>query len=322
VKAAIYETYGPPEVLKIGEVERPSIQDAPDRILVKVHYAAVNPLDYLSRKGYWPTRFSNGLLKPKVADQILGIDVAGTVEAVGTGVTRFKPGDRVFGLCYGSHAEYVRPREKGLSLMPANVTLQAAAAVPCAALTALQALRKVANVQPGQRVLIYGASGGIGHFAVQLAKHFGAEVTAVCSTKNLDWVKALGADHMIDYTQSDFARNGQQYDLILDAVGKRTYSSCKPSLTANGIYITEHPLKPAAQIPQWIFSMVLRDPRFKTHLTEADVADMELLRDLLEQGRLKPVVEKCYPLDQIVTAHRHVENGHTSGKVVIEVVRD
>lgn len=317
MKAAVYKSYGPPAVLKVEEVEKPSVQDSPDRVLVKVYAASINPFDVLFRRGYLPTRLSNGLFKPK--DHVLGIDVAGVVEAVGTNVTRFKPGDRVFGGCFGSHAEYVTPREKGLVLMPINASFVDCATISCAGMTALQALRNVAGVKLGHKVLIYGASGGIGHFAVQLAKHFGAEVTAVCSTGNQGWVKALGADHMIDYTQQDFSKNGQRYDLILDAVGKRTYSSCKSSLTSTGIYISEHPLKPVAQIPQWIFSQMTRDPHFKTHLTEGNTDDMQFLSNLLEEGKLRPVIDRCYPMAQIVDAHQHVENGHTKGKVVVEV---
>ncbi len=317
MKAAIYKSYGPPDVLKIEEIEKPSLDDSPDRVLVKVFAASINPFDVLFRRGYLPTRLSNGLFKPK--DRVLGIDVAGVVEAVGANVTRFKPGDRVFGGCFGAHAEYVTPREKGLVPMPANASFVDCSAISCAGMTALQALRKVAQVQPGQKVLIYGASGGIGHFAVQLAKHFGAEVTAVTSTANQDWVKALGADHMIDYTRQDFSQNGQRYDLILDAVGKRTYASCKSSLTPTGVYISEHPLKPAAQIPQWIFSLLTRDPHFKTHLTEGNTDDIQFLCDLLEQGKLRPMIDRCYPLTQIAAAHQHVEGGHTKGKVVVEV---
>jgi len=317
MKAAIYKSYGPPEVLKIEDVEKPSIQDEGERVLVQVHSASVNPFDNLFRKGYLPTRLDNGLFRPK--ERRLGIDVAGTVEAVGKNVSRLKVGDQVFGSCLGSHAEYVRPLQAGITLMPKNATFSEAAALPCAALTALQALRNVAQIKRGHKVLIYGASGGIGHFAVQLARYYEAEVTAVCSASNLEWVAALGADYVIDYAQADFADNGQQYDIILDAVGRRTFFSCRRSLTPTGIYISEHVLYPIYHPVQLLVASVMGDKRAKVHLTKPNFEDIDFIRGLVEAEKLKPVIEKRYPLDQIVDAHRHVENGHTKGKVVIEV---
>jgi len=319
MKAAVYKTYGPPEVLKIEEVEKPTIQeDEEGRVLIKVHYASVNPFDYLHRKGYLPIRLSNGFRTPK--QQIMGIDVAGTVEAISKNVTRFQVGDPVFGSCLGSHAEYVRARQERLSRLPKNTTFQEAAAVPCAALTALQALRDVAHIEKGQKVLIYGASGGIGHFAIQLARFYETEVTAICSTSNLTWVKELGAHEVIDYTKEDFAKRGKKYDIVLVAAGRRTYFSCKPSLTETSVFVSESP-KPEYGMLQILFSSLVGDKRAKMHLSEPNEKNIDLLRELIETDKLKPVIEKCYPLDQIVEAHRHVENGHTKGKVVIEVSR-
>jgi NADPH:quinone reductase-like Zn-dependent oxidoreductase len=316
MRAAIYESYGPPEVLEIKDVELPFIKDN-DRVLIKVHNASVNAMDYLYRKGYFPTRLQNGLTKPKT--RILGLDVAGTIEAVGKNVTKLKVGDQIFGSCLGSHAEYVCPRESVLSLMPKNVTFEEAAAVPCTAQTALQALRDVAQIKPGNRVLIYGASGGIGHFAVQLAKYFEAEVTAVCSSSNLQWVKDLGADYVIDYTKEDFTDNGKKYDIILDAVGKLTFFSCLRSLTEKGIYITEHLLYPKYHPIQLIISPLIGGRKAKVHLAKPNDKDLDFLRGLLEEENVKPVIEKCYPLDQIIEAHKHVESGRTKGKVVLEI---
>jgi len=319
MKAAVYRSYGPPEVLKIEDVEQPSIQDGDDdRVLIKVHSASVNPFDYYYRKGFLPVRPFNGFFKPK--QQILGIDVAGTVESVGKNATKFKVGDRIFGSCLGSHAEYVCTRENKISLMPKNLTFNQAAAVPCAALTAVQALRDAAQIKKGQKVLVNGASGGIGHFAVQLARFYEAEVTAVCSTSNLAWVKELGAHHVIDYTKEDFTKNGKRYDVIFDASAARTFFSCKRSLTETGFYMTENPTKPGFQLVQVLLSSLMGDKKMKgAGLTNTGGENLELIRELLEAGKIKPVIEKTYPLDQIAAAHRHVENGHTKGKVVVEI---
>jgi NADPH:quinone reductase-like Zn-dependent oxidoreductase len=318
MRAAIYKSFGPPDVLEIQNVEQPSMLED-DRVLIRVHYASVNVMDILYRKGYFPTRLSNGLTKPK--NQILGIDVAGTVVAIGKNVHRFKVGDHVFGSCFGSHAEYVSPREKSLSLMPKNITFAEAAAIPCAAQTALQALRDVASIKSGQRILIYGASGGVGHFAVQLAKYYGAEVSAVCSTSNLEWVKELGADYVIDYTKENFVNNGKKYDVILDAVGKLTYFSCLGSLTDTGTYITEHPMYPKYHPFQLLIGSWISRKKGKVHLAEPNENDMNFFKKLVEEEKMRPVVEKVFPMDQIVEAHRHVETGRTKGKVVLEIIK-
>ncbi|WP_053368014.1 NAD(P)-dependent alcohol dehydrogenase [Bacillus sp. FJAT-27245] len=316
MKAAIYRSYGPPEVMEITDADKPSIMDD-NRVLVRVHSASVNAYDNLFRKGYLPTRLENGFTKPK--NSILGIDVAGTVEAVGKNVHRFKVGDRVFGSCLGSHAEFVCPSQSALSFMPKNATFEEAAAIPCAAQTALQALRNVAQVKQGQRVLIYGASGGVGHFAVQLAKYFGAEVTAVCSTSNLQWVKDLGADFVIDYTMEDFAVNGKKYDVILDAVARRTFFSCLRSLTDTGVYITENPLSPKYHPIQMIVGSLIGRKKAKIHLAKPNDADLDFLSSLVEEGKLRPIIEKSFPLEQIVEAHRHIESGRTKGKIVLKM---
>ncbi|MBM7620064.1 NADPH:quinone reductase-like Zn-dependent oxidoreductase [Bacillus tianshenii] len=316
MKAATYKSYGSPEVMEISEVDKPFIKDE-DRVLIRVVSASVNQYDNLFRKGYLPTRIENGLTKPKT--QILGIDVAGTVEAIGENVTKFKVGDSVFGSCVGSHAEYVCPRQDVIALMPNNSTFEEAAAIPCAAQTALQALRDVAQIKAGDKVLIYGASGGVGHFAVQLARYYGAEVTAVCSTSNIGWVRDLGAHHVIDYTQEDFAHNGKKYTVILDAVGKRTFFSCLRSLTEKGIYITEHPLYPKYHPIQLMMGSVIGSKKAKIHLAKPNGSDLDLLRALMEEGILRPVIEKCFTLNEIAEAHRHVDSGRTKGKVVLKI---
>ncbi|MEH6939431.1 NAD(P)-dependent alcohol dehydrogenase [Bacillus sp. JJ664] len=286
-------------------------------MLIRVHSASVNALDYLYRKGYFPTRLDNGLTRPK--NPILGIDVAGTIEAVGKNVSKFKVGDHVFGSCFGSHSEFVSPRENFLCHMPKNITFEDAAAIPCAAQTALQALRDVAQLKKGQRVLIYGASGGVGHFAVQLANYFGAEVTAVCSTSNLDWVKELGAHYVLDYTKEDFTDNRKKYDIILDAVGKLTFFRCLHSLTEKGIYITEHLFYPKYHPVQLMIGSLIGSKKAKIHFTKPNDSDLDFLRGLVEEEKLRSVIEKCYPLEQIIEAHRHIEGGRTKGKIVLRV---
>lgn len=316
MKAAIFETYGSPEVMEIRDVVKPFIKEE-DRVLIKVVSASINQYDNLIRKGYIPTRLENGFTKPKT--QILGIDLAGIVEAVGKKVQKFNVGDHVFGSCVGSHAEYVCPRQNVLSLMPKNSAFEEAAAIPCVAQTALQALRDVAQVKAGDKVLVYGASGGVGHFAVQLARYYGAEVTAVCSTSNIGWIRDLGAHHVIDYTQEDFAHNGKKYNIILDAVGKRTFFSCLRSLTENGIYITEHPLYPKYHPMQLMIGSIIGSKKAKIHLAKPNDSDLDLLRVLMEKETLRPVIEKCFTLNDIVEAHRHVESGRTKGKVVLKI---
>lgn len=317
MKAAIYEKYGPPEVLELQEVPKPDPKD--DEVLIKVHSAAVNPLDYKMRKSILPIRFISSLLKPKV--HRMGVDVAGVVEALGKNVTRFKPGDQVFGLCRGACSEFVSSPENRLSKKPKNITFDEAAAVPVAALTALQGLRDKANIKKGDKVLIYGASGGVGHFAVQIASYYRAEVTAVCSSSNLDWVKGLGAHHMIDYTKEDFTKSGNKYDIIFDTVGYTSFLKCRPSLTEAGVYVTANFLNRKRDILELLFGSIIGRKKAKTFITKGNPEDLDFLGELLGRGKLRPVIDRRYPLDQIVEAHRYAEKGHTKGKVVIEILK-
>lgn len=318
MKAAVYRRYGPPEVVHLEEIDPPLLgADHADRVLVRVQASSVNPFDVYYRSGFLPVRAGNGWLRPK--DPVLGIDVAGTVEAIGPAVTRFKVGDLVFGNCFGSHAEVVRVREKGLALLPRNLDVCGAAALPTVALTALQGLRDQGGVAAGQTVLVNGAAGGIGHCAVQIAAALGAEVTAVTSTRNVAWVEALGATRVIDYNREDFARRPERYDVVFDAVGKRTYYANRSVLKPGGCVVLENPLKVWPNLLQVGLAMLTGDRRAKMHLTEASAADMEWLRQAVEAGKLRPVIERMYSLGEAAAAHRHVEGGHTRGKVVIEI---
>ena len=319
MKAIVYHNYGSPDVLKLEEVEKPTPSD--DEVLIKVQAASVNPQDWhLMRADPFLVRLMAGLLRPK--NIILGVDVAGRVEAVGLNVKQLQPGSEVFGDIYaygcGAFAEYVTVPENALVPKPAKVTFEEVAAVPAAALAALQGLRDQGQIQPGQRVLINGASGGVGTFAVQIAKSFGAEVTGVCSTRNLDLVRSLGADHVIDYTQEEFTQNGQQYDLILDNVGnpalyKRFY---KRSLSPKGICVI---------IAGSFFLQLFLGPwmsmtgsnKIGTFMTIPNQKDLVFLKELLEAGKVKPVIDRCYPLNEVPEAVRYLEEGHARGKVVI-----
>lgn len=261
----------------------------------------------------------NGFLKPK--NQRFGVDLAGRVEAVGKNVKQFKPGDEVYGMKRGGFAEYVCSVEDYLALKPANMSFEQAAAVPMAGTTALQDLRDKGQIQPGQKVLIYGASGGVGTFAVQIAKSFSAEVTAVCSTKHMDMVRSIGADHVIDYTKEDFTRNGQQYDLILAANGYHSIFDYARALTPKGIFIV------AGGTMTQLFQIILLGPRLSktggrkmsTFMAETNQKDLDFIRELLEAGKVVPVMEKCYPLSQASEAVRYVDGGHASGKIVLTV---
>jgi NADPH:quinone reductase-like Zn-dependent oxidoreductase len=323
MKAIVYRCYGPPTVLKYEDIEKPT--PAEDEVLVKVHAASVNPLDWHYMRGTpYIVRTDSGLGAPK--NPRLGVDFAGTVEAVGKNVTSFKPGDEVFGGKTGAFAEYVTVREKrALVLKPANVTFEQAASVPIAAITALQALRDNGRIQPGQKVLINGASGGVGTFAVQIAKSFGAEVTGVCSTRNVPMVQSIGADHVIDYTQEDFTKSGQRYDLILDAVGSHSLSEYRHVLTPKGILV----IVGGPSYGQWIGPMVtaikaLVLSKFVSQsivpfLAELKKEDLTTLRDLMQSGKVTPVIDKRYKLSEVPAALAYLEEGHARGKVVINL---
>jgi len=323
MKAIVYTKYGPPDVLHLEEVKKPALNE--DQVLVKVYAASINAGDWhMLTADPFPMRLMGvGLFKPK--NTILGADIAGCVEAVGRNVKQFRPRDAVFGdvfgLGSGSFAEYVSVPESALALKPSNVSFEEAAAVPVAAVTALQGLRDQGHILPGQKVLINGASGGVGTFAVQIAKAFGAEVTAVCSTRNLEMARSIGADHVIDYTKEDFTQNGRQYDLILAVNGYHPLFAYQHALTNQGIYVFVGGLP--AQIFQSLFLgplMSKSDGRKMTSVVKkANQKDLIFIRDLLEDGKIRPVIDECYPLSKTAEAFRYFEKGHARGKVVITV---
>ena len=323
MKAMVYEKYGSPDVLQLRNVKKPTPKA--DEVLVKVKAAAVNPGDWHALRGTpFLQRLETGLLKPR--DQILGADVAGVVEAVGSNVEGFLPGDEVYGDLYwcgfGAFAEHVAIPEKSAARKPVNLTFEEAAAVPQAAFTALHALRDAGQVKAGQKVLINGASGGVGTFTVQIAKAFGAEVTGVCSTRNLDLVLSIGADRVIDYTQEDFTQNGQRYDLIIDIVANYPLTVLKQSLKPHGRCVVVgfstllHMIKVNIQAP-WISKnggqkLGMLNPN-------EDQTDLEVMKDLLESGKVVPVIDRQYLLSETPEAIRHLEKGHARGKVVISM---
>src|SRR6266513_646594 len=325
MKAVVYCNYGVPN-LKFQEIEKPTPAD--DQLLIKVRAASVNPLDWHFIEGtpYFMRAMGVGLRKPK--DTRLGVDFSGTVEAVGKNVTKFKPGDEVFGVRTGAFGEYVCVREaRAVAMKPANVTFDQAASVPIAGITALQGLRDKGKVQPNQKVLINGASGGVGTFAVQIAKSFGADVTGVCSSRNLDLVQSLGADHVIDYTKEDFAKSDQHYDVILDNVPNHSLSEIRRVLNPNGNYVLIGGGGPNDN--QWIgpFGRVIHtlvlspfiNQKMGMMMADANQKDLTILADMMQTGKLKPVIDRTYKLDQVPDAIRYVEAGHARGKVIITV---
>jgi NADPH:quinone reductase-like Zn-dependent oxidoreductase len=323
MKAIVYTQYGAPDVLKLAEVEKPAPKD--NEILVKVYATTVTVADSRVRSftvppSYWlPARIALGIRKPKQA--ILGAELAGEVESVGKDVKRFKPGDRVFASTieygWGAYAEYkCLPEDGVLAIRSANLTCEETATLPVGGRTALYFLRE-AKIQRGQKVLIYGASGSVGTFAVQLARHFGAEVTGVCSTANLELVKSLGADKVIDYTKEDFTKNGETYDVIFDTVGKASYSGCLRSLKEDGTYLQAVAAPGISMRMRW--TSMISSRKLVGGGPPPKSEDLVFLKELIEAGKIKPVIDRVYPLEQIVEAHRYVDKGHKKGNVVITV---
>jgi NADPH:quinone reductase-like Zn-dependent oxidoreductase len=320
MKAIVYTHYGSPDVLQFKEVEKPVPKDG--EILVKIYAASANPLDWhLMRGAPFLARLEGGLRKPK--NPRLGADIAGRVEAVGNNVTQFEVGDEVFGAWTGSFAEYAAVPENRVALKPTKSSFEEAAAIPVAAITALQGLRDKGQIQSGQKVLVNGASGGVGTFAVQIAKSFGTEVTGVCSTRNLEMVRSIGADHVIDYMQEDFTKNGQHYDLIYDAVGNRSVSDYKRALSPQGTCV----IAGFQNLPRLFEHMVLGPFVSKAGnkkvglmgIAKMNQKDLVFVKELLEAGRVVPVIERRYPLVETAEAIRYLEAGHARGKVVITV---
>ncbi len=318
MKAIVQNGYGAPDVFQLKEIDKPVITD--EQVLVRVYATSLNAGDYFSMKGSpWPIRFTIGFPKPK--DYIIGWDVAGVVEAVGGQVTQWRPGDEVYGVVNHAFAEYVISPANEMASKPTNLTFEQAAAVPTAGLTALQGLRDAGQVQPGQQVLINGAAGGVGTFAVQIAKALGAEVTGVCSSRNVEMVRSIGADHAVDYTQEDFTRNGRRYDLILDNVGNRSFSDMRRTLTPQGVIIPNS----GHGGMSYVVKSMLRSPFIRQQgsmfMTKTNREDLTMLRELMEAGKMTPVIDRTYPFHKIPEAMGYAAEGHARGKVVITVGR-
>lgn len=319
MKAIVYEKYGSPDVIQLKDIEKPTPKN--DEVLIKIHAASVNAYDwhFLTADIFLIRLMGGGLLKPK--NTRLGADMAGRIETVGKNVKQFQPGDEVFGMVKGSFAEYTCAPESALALKPVNISFDEAAAIPMAAITALQGLRDEGQIRAGQTVLINGASGGVGTFAVQIAKSFGAEVTAVCSTRNLEQARSIGADHVIDYTKEDFTKNGQQYDLVFAANGYHSLSAYKRALTPKGIYIM------AGGTMGQIFQSMLIGPMMSENggrkmsgiSAKRSQDDLVFIKELFEAGKIKSVIDKRYPLGEAAEALRYLGAGHARGKVVISV---
>jgi len=324
MKAVVYSKYGPPDVLQLRDVEKPIPKD--NEIRIKIYATTVTSGDVIVRSFkhiplflWLPFRIATGFTKPKKPTQ--GSDFAGEIDAVGENVKLFKTGDRVFGIDgdgLGAYAEYKCLSETAaLTIMPGNMDFEEAAAIPFGAHTALCFLKDKGHIQPGQKVLIYGASSSVGSAAVQIAKYYEAEVTGVCSTTNINMVKSLGADKVIDYTQEDFSKNGETYDIIFDAVTKSSYSQCKNSLSAKGFYMATFPSM--SLILQMLWTSIAGGRKVIHSVAAERKEDMVFFKQLIETGKLKAVIDKCYPLEEIAEAHRYVEQGHKKGNVVMTV---
>ena len=321
MKAILFPRYGSPDVLQFTEAEKPTPNE--NQVLIKVIAAAANPLDWHGMRGEpFLARMGNGLRKPK--DQRLGADIAGRVEAVGKNVTEFKPGDEVFGAVgVGGFAEYVCTREKNLALKPANVSFEQAAAAPVVGYTAVQGFRHAGGIRAGQKVLVNGAAGGIGTFAVQFAKSCGAEVTGVCSTRNLELVRSIGADHVVDYTREDFTRNGQQYDLIYDSIGNRSVIDYRRALKPQGICVIAGFTSMLRLFEHMILGPLVSKRGDKKvgmmGISNANKEDLLVIKELLEAGKVVSVIDRRYPLSETPEAIRYLETFHARGKVIINV---
>jgi NADPH:quinone reductase-like Zn-dependent oxidoreductase len=319
MRAVVRDKFGLPDVLEVAEIEKPELAD--DGVLVRVSAASVNRLDWYTLTGTpYVGRVQGGLRKPK--ERVLGVDFSGTVEGVGKDVTHVRPGDEVFGGRHGAFAEYVSVRD-AVAPKPANVTFEEAAAVPVAALTALQGFRDKAQLQPGQTVLVNGASGGVGTFAVQIAKALGAEVTAVCSTRNVDQARSLGADHVVDYTRDDFTRSGRRYDVLFDVAGSRSWRECKRVLEPEGILVIagapkgNRVIAPLGHMAKVRLASVPSSQKCVFFIANLNRADLGVLGELIEAGKVTPIVERRYELSEAAEALAYMGEGHARGKIVI-----
>jgi NADPH:quinone reductase-like Zn-dependent oxidoreductase len=322
MRAIVYHRYGPPRVLQCEDVEKPTAGD--NEVQIRVRAASVNPYDWHFMRGEpYLLRLMAGPRKPK--DTRFGVDVAGEVEAVGKNVTHFKPGDPVFGTCRGALAEYACAAESALVMKPENVTFEQAASAGIAALTALQGLRDKGRIQRGQKVLVNGAAGGVGTYAVQIAKAFGADVTGICSSRNVEMVRSIGADRVVDYTREDFTKNGQRHDILLDCVGNHSLAACRRVLNPRGIYVAA-----GGKAGRWMIGPLVRSitalalspfgsRKFVSLLAKSSEEDLTLMRELMRSGKVTPIIDRCYTLSEVPEAIRYLEEGHARGKVVISV---